>query len=151
MNTIDWNAARAEYIAGGISQRALAEKLGVSRFSVQQRARRENWAGKRKEAQAEYTKRAIQETADAAADNAAIAERIRTKLLQKLEQIVDAIAEYTATEYIECITEGTNKTTKKFRFVDLTGAYRDLATDMRTESGGVNELLQSLLDMERRK
>lgn len=41
----DWSAIRAEYIAGGISLRKLAEKHGVSFNTLKYRAKVERWKG----------------------------------------------------------------------------------------------------------
>lgn len=43
MADYDWDAIRAEYIAGGITYTALAEKYGVSYARLTQRGREEDW------------------------------------------------------------------------------------------------------------
>ena len=48
MSEIDWVPIRAEYIAGQMGYRKLAEKYGVSENAVYAHARRENWAADRK-------------------------------------------------------------------------------------------------------
>lgn len=42
-NSVDWKVIKAEYIAGGISYRKLAEKYGVSFSTLKEYARREKW------------------------------------------------------------------------------------------------------------
>lgn len=49
-NSVDWNAIKAEYIAGGIGYRKLAEKHGVSFSTLSQRAMREKWTDLQKKA-----------------------------------------------------------------------------------------------------
>ena len=49
-NSVDWNAIKAEYIAGGIGYRRLAEKYGVSFGTLSKIAMRENWTDLRKKA-----------------------------------------------------------------------------------------------------
>ena len=50
---INWNAIRAEYIGGGISQRKLAEQYGVAYSTLSNRATNERWNEKREQAKAE--------------------------------------------------------------------------------------------------
>lgn len=40
---VDWDEIKAEYIAGGVSQRALAEEHGVSYKTLRERAVKEKW------------------------------------------------------------------------------------------------------------
>ena len=48
-NSVDWKAIKAEYIAGGISYRKIAEKYGVSFGTLYKVAVRENWTDLRKQ------------------------------------------------------------------------------------------------------
>jgi len=41
---VDYNMLKAEYIAGGVSLRALADKYNVSKSSLEKRAAREKWS-----------------------------------------------------------------------------------------------------------
>ena len=50
---IDWDALRAEYVAGEMSQRELAQKHGISAKSVQQHSSAEGWT----RARADYRKK----------------------------------------------------------------------------------------------
>jgi cytidylate kinase len=47
---VDWKVIKAEYIAGGIGYRRLAEKYGVSFGTLSKIAMRENWTDLRKKA-----------------------------------------------------------------------------------------------------
>ena len=49
-NSVDWKAIKAEYIAGSIGYRKLAEKHGVSFSTLSQMAMREKWTDLRKKA-----------------------------------------------------------------------------------------------------
>ena len=49
---MDWNKIKAEYIAGGTSYRKLCTKYGVSRTTLQRKAKDENWLGLRSQAEA---------------------------------------------------------------------------------------------------
>jgi len=161
IGNVDWNAIRAEYIGGGTSYRKLAKKYGVSINVLSPRATVEGWVGMRKEAETKATAKALQKTADIAADNATIAARIRTKLLRKLEREIDALPDMIGSETRNSVTENefsqdgrriqkVKEAAKSFKLRDLAAAYKDLTADMvQTEQAG-NELLQSLLDLERR-
>jgi transposase len=161
IGSVDWNAIRAEYIGGGTSYRKLAKKYGVSINVLSPKATVEGWVGMRKEAETKATAKALQKTADIAADNATIAARIRTKLLRKLEREIDALPDMIGSETRNSVTENEfsqdgrriqkiKEAAKSFKLRDLAAAYKDLTADMvQTEESG-NELLQSLLDLERR-
>ena len=161
IGSIDWNAIRAEYIGGGTSYRKLAKKYGVSINVLSPRATVEGWVAMRKEAETKATAKALQKTADIAADNATIAARIRTKLLRKLEKEIDALPDMIGSETRNSVTENefsqdgrriqkVKEAAKSFKLRDLAAAYKDLTSDLvQTEESG-NELLQSLLDLERR-
>ena len=143
---IDWNAIRAEYIGGGISQRKLAAKHGVSWRTLQDRAKREGWGDARETACAKSVLASCQKTAMAAADNATLAANIKRMGLQIIAGLFADYAEnVTATEHRE--TKG--KTTDIKRLRDLTAAYKDLTGDMVTGAAEDNALLRSLYDIER--
>ena len=83
---VNWRKIKAEYISGKESQRALAEKYGVSRSTLIRRANKEHWTQKRKAAETECERKVQQKTAEkiaeVAADNAALMERAKTGLLR---------------------------------------------------------------------
>ena len=161
IGNVDWNVLRAEYIGGGTSYRKLAKKHGISVNTLSPIATAEGWPKLRQEAQDKATAKALQKTADIAADNATIAARIRTKLLRKLEREIDSLPDLIGSETRNSVTENefskdgrriqkVKEAAKAFKLRDLAAAYKDLTADMvQTEQAG-NELLQSLLDLERR-
>lgn len=142
---IDWNAIRAEYIGGGISQRKLAKKYGVSETTLMKKANAEGWHDLRSAADSKSTAEAQRRTADAVADNAVIAERIKRKMLLRLERI-EAKYPLDATE----VRTKQGNSMAIFKLRDMTGAWRDLTEDMQMGGDAANELLQSLIDLERR-
>lgn len=95
---VNWNAVRAEYIGGGISQRELAKKHNIPIGTLLQRANEEQWAKARKSASNKSRIKAEQKTAEKTADNAVIFERMRKKALLKLERELDAVLEKEGTE-----------------------------------------------------
>lgn len=123
---IDWPAIQAEYIGGNIGQKRLAKKHGVAYGSLRKRAETEGWYALKKEAIREAGVKAAQKTAEASAENAVVAARIKAKLLGRLERLTDAAL--AATEVRTYDPEG--NLTEINRLRDLTAAYKDLTGDM---------------------
>ena len=132
---VDWNAIRAEYIAGGIGQRKLAQKYGVSEHTLIGHARAESWAADRERARNEAATKALQKVAESAASNAVIAQRIREKLLRRLEKEIDALPDSIGTNKRKAVTEyeydgkrpkKTKDLATEYKLRDLTAAWKDL-------------------------
>ena len=140
-----WHKIRAEYI-NGISQARLAKKYHVSRTAVAKHCRAEGWTEARANAKAEISQKVIQRTADAVADNATLAAGIKRKLLQRLDKILDTFPEDDATE----VQKFDRQQRKVYKLKDLTAMYKDLTADMAQQDEPGNELLQSLMALERR-
>ena len=141
---IDWNAIRAEYIGGGISQRKLAAKYGVSWRTLQDRAKREGWSEAKDDTRAKAVSITCQKAAEAAADNATIAENIKKTMLLRLLRIAE--------NYPRDATEVRRKEDGAYclyKIKDLADAYKSLTDDMPKTEDGMNALLQSLIDLER--
>lgn len=120
---VNWRKIKAEYIAGGISQRKLADKYGIKWNTLRDRANEEHWTAARKRSEKKALQRAEQKTAEIVVDNATRLERIKTKILIKLESMVDAYSE-NATEYktVKAVNNGKGK-----KPAVLTYKMRDLA------------------------
>lgn len=87
---MNWRKIKAEYVAGGISQRKLAEKYGIAWGTLRKRANEGKWNAKRKSAEKKAEQRVEQKTAEEVADNAVMLQRIKSKLLKKLEGMIEA-------------------------------------------------------------
>lgn len=90
---VDWLAIRNDYINGGGSYRKLAEKYGVNKDTIAQKAKAEGWIEQR-DIQADRTQTAtIQKTqekiSEALSDEAAAKARIRAKLIRMAEKWID--------------------------------------------------------------
>ena len=101
----DWGAIKAEYIGGGISQRELSIKHGVSFNTLSKRANDEKWAAQRKKAYENVTEKAQRKTADAKASNAVKLEMVRAELIDKLYKIVKQIPEKSGTHIRQSQTD----------------------------------------------
>lgn len=118
------------------------------------RANKEKWKQQQDEV---YNNAAIvmqQKTTVAICDNAAIAQRIKEKLLKRLEREIDALPEKIGSE-----TNGTNVvygkngdghktrkiTSQTYKLRDLTAAYKDLTDDMNLN--GNTEPVRIIIDV----
>lgn len=119
---MNWRKIKAEYIAGGISQRALADKYGVSKTMVMRKANKEGWTKARAKAESKALQRVEQKTAEKVADNAVLLQDIKTKLLQKLSAMVDAYPDANAAE----IKHRTKSTEVVYRMRDIAAVYAAL-------------------------
>ena len=130
---MNWRKIKAEYIAGGISQRALSEKYGVPFGTLQRRTRKEQWTQKRRDAEEKAMEKVSQKRAEEVADNAVMLERIKTKLLQKLDAMVDAYPDANAQE----IKRKQSGALLTYRMRDIAAVYAALE-DKTTRAGGVD-------------
>ena len=104
---VDWLAIRNDYINGGGSYRKLAEKYGVSFYTLQDRAKRENW----KEQKEDHRDRIATETRQRIAEIAVAEEVDRvTKLLSINDKLIDRIEK--AVQELD-MAQVTNKTKTK--------------------------------------
>lgn len=154
---IDWNAIRAEYIAGGIGQRKLARKHGVSEATLVLRAKDEKWVELRDKAKNDAITKAQQKTASMAAESAATAERIRQKLLARLEKEIDALPDSIGSQSRQGVitrsVEGKNRAntktrdmSKEYRLKDLTAAWKDL-TDGLVDESEKEDVVKVIIDV----
>ena len=134
---INWDAMRAEYVAGGVSQQALAEKYGVPYSTLSRHAAAEKWAQARKAGR--------EGMSDAGEDgNSQIAARLRRKLLMRIERVADEIPDGAVTE----IKSQDDGKVLLFKLRDLTAAYKDMAGDiLKGDDADVEDLspLEELL------
>ena len=119
---VNWRKIKAEYIAGGISQRALAEKHGVTWGTLRKRANVEKWNEKRKAAENKMMQKVEQKAAEEVADNAVALQRIKAKLLKKLEGMVDAYPEKNVAE----MRKKENGALLIYRMKDIAAVYAAL-------------------------
>ena len=155
---VDWNAIRAEYIGGGTSYRKLAKKYKVNYNQISERGSREGWVKLAEEVRIKTLSRSVQKSAEAAADNAVIAARIRTKLLQKLEREIDALPDSMGSETANTARENVyssdgkritsvKEAGKVYKLRDLAAAYKDLTADMQIAGGSDIEDLSPLVEL----
>ena len=155
----DWQTLHDEYIAGGISQRQLAKKHGVSYGQIRDKSIRDGWVKDREKARIKAQARVEQKIAEAAADNATIAARIKAKLLRKLEKEIDALPDMIGSETRNSVIEKTaghgksviKEAAKAYKLRDLAAAYKDLTADMVSGDTAGNDLMRDFVEAARRR
>jgi transposase-like protein len=86
---VDWNKIKAEYISGGTSYRKLCSKYGVSRTTLQRKAKDENWLGLRSQAEAKAESKIVNAVSDKSAKIDDKYFRLVDKLLDKAEEVIE--------------------------------------------------------------
>jgi hypothetical protein len=121
----------------------LAEKYGTNKDVIARRAKAENWERDRETARDKAATKSIQRAANAAADNATLAQDIKHRLLVRLKRIEEKYP-LDATE----VRTRNGNSTAIFRLRDLTAAYKDLTEDMpkieENKNAPIYELLEKL-------
>lgn len=143
---VSWRKIKAEYVAGGISQRALAEKWGVPMTTLVKHAKKEKWTARRKDAENKAVEKASEKVAEAVADNAVVLERIKGKLLARLETMVDEFPGRNAAELKVRTVDRKKATETKYSIRDIAAVYA--ALEEKTAKGGADiEDLSVLADL----
>ena len=119
---MSWRKIKAEYIAGGISRRALAEKYDVSQSTLERRAKKEKWTARRKAAESKVVEKVTEKKAEIVADNAVLLEQVKTGLLQRLAKMVE---EYPDTNVAE-MRKKQNGALLIYRMKDIAAVYAAL-------------------------
>lgn len=88
---MDWKRIKAEYIAGGISYRKLAEKHGVSFNTLKTRAKEEQWYELRQQKDLKTTTKIVESLSDKDAEKAVDIVDVADKLLNKISEYVEAM------------------------------------------------------------
>ena len=86
---MDWKRIKADYIAGGTSYRKLCEKYGVSRTTLQRKAKDENWLALRSQSEAKMETRIIDVVSEKNAKKAVDIIDVADKLLAKATELME--------------------------------------------------------------
>lgn len=86
---MDWNKIKAEYIASGTSYRKLVEKYGVSRTTLERKAKEEKWTELRRQAKGKAEAKLLNAISDKSAKIDDRYFRLVDRLLQKAEETIE--------------------------------------------------------------
>lgn len=89
---VDWKRMRKEYISGGASYRGLAEKYGVSRASVERRAKAEAWVDKKRQAEGKSMAQTVEAVAAAGARVDTTVQDIACLLLERMRESIGKLS-----------------------------------------------------------
>ena len=116
MPNVDWEKIKAEYLAGGTSYRKLAEKHGVPRSTLEQRAKREQWTKQHEDVKGKAEAKARRKIVTQRAADIAALDRVRSKLIRKLEQSVDRFPDIPGNRMEQSVTEAIEEKGEPNRF-----------------------------------
>lgn len=114
----DWLSIKNEYINGNISYRKLAEKHGISFFTLRDRARKEKWFEKRKAQRDKVVTKTSQKTAEKIAKQEA--DRL-SRISTAADRLLDKIEE--ATEQLESFIVTSKSKTKTVTYVNSRAGF----------------------------
>jgi transposase-like protein len=97
---VDWKRIKAEYIAGGTSYRKLCEKYGVSRTTLQRKAKDEKWCELRSQAEAKTETKIIESVSDKEADKVSRIITVADKVLAKIEDVLEFVQDTQSIKHI---------------------------------------------------
>lgn len=86
---MDWKAIKAEYIAGGVSYRELAEKHGVSQSNLRKVAAKEHWTELRNSVDTKKEQLLVDKLGNKSAKIDEKYFNLVDKLLNKAEEVID--------------------------------------------------------------
>lgn len=90
-NSVDWKAIKAEYIAGGISYRKLAEKYSVPFSTLSQMAMREKWTDLRQQTQHKTDTDLVKSIGRKNAKKSAKIDDLADRLLDKIGVLMETL------------------------------------------------------------
>lgn len=86
---MDWNAIKAEYIAGGTSYRKLAEKYKVSKTTLERKAKAEKWIELRGQTEDMVETNIVNQVTKTKTKTALKLETVADKALEKIYELLE--------------------------------------------------------------
>lgn len=147
----DWATIEAEYVSGEIGTYKLADKYGIPRPSLRYHYEKEEWRRKRREYRQKLVEKSSQKTADAAASNAAKMEKAKGLAL---DLALEILSHYPKNAGDKLRTFGKdskgNPIMTEFGLLGIVTVLEKLEKNTQNGDSAGNELLRSLLELERR-
>ena len=131
---VNWAKIKAEYIAGGISQRKLAAKHGVSFNTLAKRANNEKWAEIRDDTYNKSIAKAQQKAVEVTASNAVKLEQAKGLLIDRLKKAIESMPENGGTHARRYIGDGNKKVTVDYDLLAMVTALEKLTSDGQGET-----------------
>ena len=141
---INWAKIKAEYIAGGISQRKLAAKYGVSETTVMKKAAAESWSKLKAETYSKSIAKAQQEASAVISSNAVKLEQAKGLLIDQLIKAIESMPENGGTHARRYIGDGNKKVTVDYDLLAMVAALEKLTADGK---GDVDEGVTVIIDV----
>ena len=129
---MDWNKLKAEYIAGGISYRKLAEKHGVSFNTLKDIAVGEKWTELRQQAHNEATTKIVEKVIEENTKLNVDIYDVADKLLEKIQYMIGL--EGLTTQSIKHLTSAIKD------IKDVKGIKSDI--DLKEQNARINKLIK---------
>ena len=141
---VNWAKIKAEYIAGGISQRKLAAKHGVSFNTLAKRANNEKWAEIRDDTYNKSIAKAQQKAVEVTASNAVKLEQAKGLLIDRLKKAIESMPENAGTHARRYIGDGNKKLTVDYDLLAMVTALEKLTADGKSD---VDEGVTVIIDV----
>lgn len=125
----NWAKIKAEYIAGGISQRKLAAKYGIAFSTLRDRAGTEKWASERKSAQQKAVTKAVQKNEEEITSNAVKLEQAKGLLIDRLKRAIEQMPLNGGTHVRQHIQDGNKRMTVDYSIMDMIMALEKMSKD----------------------
>lgn len=129
---MDWNKLKAEYIAGGISYRKLAEKHGVSFNTLKDIAVGEKWTELRQQAHNGATTRIVESVIEENTKHTVGIYEVADKLLEKIKDMLGQ--EGLTTQSVRHLTSALKD------IKDIKGIKSDI--DLKEQNARINKLVK---------
>lgn len=126
---MDWKKLKAEYIAGGISYRKLAEKYDVPRSNIERRAKAEKWSELRRQTEGKATAKMVDAISDKCAQKADEIVDAADALLKKIAELAEIVEEPQSIKQLSSALKDIK---------DVKGYKSD--ADMREQEARINKL-----------
>ena len=132
---MDWKKIKADYIAGGISYRKLAERYGVPFSTLKEHARREKWTELREKARHKADTNFANLMGEKQANRNAKIDDVADKLLDKIIGLLDALEVVDSQSIKQC-------TSALKDIKDIKGIKSDI--DLREQEARINKLKKDI-------
>ena len=152
----DWAVIRAEYVAGGMGYRALAERHGIPFKTLASRAYREGWVDERKRHRAEVARRTSEKVAKQEAAEAAKKLNKLRHAADSMSGVIDGVFADAEQFYRHLVTlrseDGSETVERVFGKMDAR-AVRDITAALKDLTAVIRDLydMPSLVDREARE